>query len=63
MSSNLNITPQLALSAARVLKDFCGQQGDSCKKCPLNYRLANCIDKIPGEWELPEGDEPHEQTN
>lgn len=41
MSNNLDITQQLALSAAKVLMDYCMQNGDSCKKCAINKSVCD----------------------
>lgn len=64
MSNNLDITPQLALSAAMVLRDYCIQNGDSCKKCAINKSVCDSP-YIPEEWDLPEREDEyaHEYTD
>lgn len=59
MSRNLDITPQMALAAARVLRDYCRQNGDRCKKCAINKSVCDSP-YIPEEWELPEREDTHE---
>lgn len=52
--NNLDITPQMALAAARVLMDYCRQNktGDGCV---FGYR-PNCAG-LPENWNLPERDD------
>ena len=57
----LDITPELAVMAARVLKEWCRKSDYYCtvgdEKCPLYDNACKCsIHKrmIPEEWELPE---------
>ena len=60
MSDKLEITPELALSAARVVKEYCENRED-CKSilgfncpCPL-YKEERCAlydAKLPESWEL-----------
>lgn len=57
--NNIDITPQMALSAARVLRDYCKNIGASCKKCVIKKSVceSQCI---PEEWILPEMEDSHE---
>ena len=49
------VTPELALAAARVLRDFCDIK-EVCDNCPLEY--VNCCgfmgSKYPCAWDIPE---------
>lgn len=61
----LDITPELAVMAARVLKEWCGKANVKCKvdgaRCPFFKHhkekgikcLVSC-ENLPFEWELPE---------
>lgn len=62
MSSNLEITTQLVLSAAMVLRDYC-KQIYVCEDCPLGQNQISCFETVPEDWELPEGDGNNEQTD
>lgn len=46
------ITPELALSAARIIRDFCLNR-DSCKGCCL-VETNVCFDESADCWEIPE---------
>ena len=51
--NNIDITPQMALSAARVLRDYCKNIGASCKKCVIKKSVCES-QRIPEEWNLTE---------
>lgn len=58
---NLDITPELALSAARVLKAWCIKGGGHCRpnggRCIFRGTDNVCFFsdvEVPDEWELPE---------
>lgn len=64
MSNKPDITPQLALSAARVLRDYYRQFECSCKKCVIKKSVCDSP-YIPEEWELQEreDEDAHEYTD
>ena len=57
----LDITPELAVMAARVLKEWCRKSDYYCvidgERCPFYDKACTCSIRnkvIPEEWELPE---------
>ena len=57
----LDITPELAVMAARVVKEWCSKSDFVCEfdgeKCPFHKSGYGCqlhVNKLPDEWELPE---------
>lgn len=61
--NNLDITPQMALAAARVLRDYCRMHDDRCKGCVIEKIVCKCGASIPETWCVPEREDSHEQTN
>lgn len=57
--NNLDITPQMALAAARVLRDYCKQFESNCKKCAIKKSICDNF-CIPEEWIIPEREDSHE---
>lgn len=58
---DLDITPELALSAARVLKEwckkggvYCRQNGERCIFREVSGMCSSCEMKSIDEWDLPE---------
>lgn len=47
------ITPELALSAARVLKDFC-EQRVHCEGCVVRNPICKKYLDKPSQWNIPE---------
>lgn len=58
MKNNLDITPQLALSAARVIRDYCAQHNDNCTGCVLNP--DDCTFTLPEDWNIPDRGDTNE---
>ena len=55
--NNLDITPQMALYAAIVLKEYCSQN-ETEDTCVFGC-CADCMG-LPEEWNLPEMEDSHE---
>lgn len=55
--NNLDITPELALAAARVLRDYCksfGPNYSQCRGCVFDKECAEMFHREPIGWKLPE---------
>lgn len=62
MSNNLDITPQMALAAARVLRDYCRNNeyvlDINCNGCSIKSLCENDFpDSSPCVWDIPERDD------
>lgn len=44
------ITDQLALSAIKVIKDYCTNH--ECRKCGIQNECVDCFGGMPEDWEI-----------
>lgn len=55
-----DITPNLAISAYRVLQQYCTGQPADCKGCGFYEHCPECFQGIPCDWNLSEEGEINE---
>lgn len=55
-----DITPNLAISAYRVLQQYCTGQPADCKGCGFYEHCPECFQGIPCDWNLNEEGEINE---
>lgn len=55
-----DITPNLAISAYRVLQQYCTGQPVNCKGCGFYEHCPECFQGIPCDWNLNEKGEINE---
>lgn len=55
-----DITPNLAISAYRVLQQYCTGQPADCKGCGFYEHCPECFQGIPCDWNLNEDGEINE---
>lgn len=58
----LDITPEMALSAARVLKDFC-KNSVHCEFCIVRSIICQKYLDAPKDWNIPKRGDPNGKTD